>query len=263
MGRTIQVGRFPAVRLANFRQHRLLRYAKNSASASQLLDCCNCVVYAANKSQIEATIRNYYRIIFALVRGTDNRRGLPLELVTYIYRYAGFTSPHLNESLSDHLQCTRFPALSLPPWIHSSEHPKTMNMVLLSSQISAQELRALGKMEIVAKRSPGSRRRMPRGHWNNFFIKIHRQADSNSNPESGKDLSEMTWPCFEVTSKGKGDQRRATIDQSHEIWDYFQPGDRIEVVHDDYIWNIPEQNYEVVIRVWDLWESSSNVLALA
>ncbi|KAG9076045.1 hypothetical protein FRC06_009744 [Ceratobasidium sp. 370] len=137
-----------------------------------------------------------------------------------------------------------------------------MNMVLMSGQISAQALRPLGKVEIVAKRARGCQRRASRGHWNNFFIKIHRQADSNSNPEFGKDISEMTWPCFEATSKGRTDQRRAIIDQSHEIWEYFQPGDRIEVVQNDYVWNIPEHGYEVVIRVWDLWEPSPNVLAL-
>ncbi|KAG8715148.1 hypothetical protein FRC08_010934 [Ceratobasidium sp. 394] len=262
MCRTIQ--RTPAAITASFKQRRMSRYGSSSASASHTPECCNgLATIAADESQIKTSIHSYYRVIFALARGAGRRRGLPLELVTYIYRYAGFTSPHLNQSLSDHLQCTRFSPLSLPSSFRKSKRPKTMNMVLMTSQVSAQALRALGKVEIVAKRSPGSRRRMPRGHWNNFFIKIHRQADSNSNPESGKDLSEMTWPCFEPTSKGKSDQRRAIIDQSHEIWDYFQPGDRIEVVHDDYIWNIPEQSYEVVIRAWDLWEPSSNVLALA
>ncbi|KAG8738277.1 hypothetical protein FRC10_007077 [Ceratobasidium sp. 414] len=249
--------RFPALR-------RMSRYANSSTSTLAPPECCNRVVYTiADGSWIEATIRNYYRIVFALLRGSSSRRGLPLELVTYICRYAGFTSLHLNKSLSDHLQCQRFQSLSLPSWVRKSERPKTMNTVLVSGQISAQTLRTLGKVEIVATRSRGCRRRAPRGHWNNFSIKIRRQAGPNSNAEFGQDISEMTWPCFEAASKGRTDQRRAIIDQSHEIWDYFQPGDRIEVAQNDHIWNLPEHGYEVVIRVWDLWGPTSNVLALA
>ncbi|KAG9076490.1 hypothetical protein FS749_011739 [Ceratobasidium sp. UAMH 11750] len=263
MTRITQVNDFE-YHFVQYEQRRMSRYASNEAGAPLRLECCDRSVYITEKSQIEATIRNYYHIIFALVRGTESRRGLPLELVTDIYRYAGFISPHLNQSLSDHLQCKRFQPLSFPAWIRNHGGPITMKMVLMSRQISAQALRALGQVEIVAKRSRNPRPRVAeRGHWDNFFIKIHRQADSSSNPEFGEDSSEMTWPCFETAPKGNSGQRRAIIDQSHEIWDYFQPGDRIEVVQNDYVWNIPEQGYEAVVRVRDLWEPSSNMLSFA
>ncbi|KAG8721328.1 hypothetical protein FRC09_008048 [Ceratobasidium sp. 395] len=251
-----------AAALATYNRRRMLRYAGDKASTSETLKCCDRIVYTTTDQTAAEQLQNYYRIIFALVRGAGPgaRRGLPLELVTYIYRYAGFTSPYLNKPLSDHLKCQRFTPLSLPDWVRKSSVSKTTNMILVTCQISASALQRLGKVEIVAKRARG--RRGNPGHWDNFVIKINRQADSKSHPEADHSISDIEWPCFEGASKKKSDERRLIIDQSHEIWDYFQPGDRLEVGQKDYPWAHPEKLYEVSVRIWDLWEPSSKVLAL-
>ncbi|KAG9122751.1 hypothetical protein FRC07_000736 [Ceratobasidium sp. 392] len=241
----------------------MLRYNSSNADSSDSSKCCDRVVYATGKSPVEE-LRNYYRIIFALARGAGpgGRRGLPLELVTYIYQYAGFTSPNPNKALSDHLRCQRFESIPSPPeWVRKPSFSKVTNMVLLTSSISMQALQALGKVEVVAKRARDRRRASP-GHWNNFVIKINRSVDSQSGSEEHS-VSDIEWSCFEEASKKKSDERRLVINQCHEIWSFFKPGDRLEVGLKDYPWVCPEKHYEVSVRVWDLWEPSPKVLALA
>ncbi|KAG9095580.1 hypothetical protein FRC07_011078, partial [Ceratobasidium sp. 392] len=182
----------------------MLRYNNNSTGSSNASKCCDRVVYATGKSPIEE-LRNYYRIIFALARGAGpgGRRGLPLELVTYIYRYVGFTSPNPNKALSDHLKCQRFKPIPSPPeWVRKLTSSKVTNMVLLTAPISMLALQALGKVEVVAKRARSGCRASP-GYWNRFVIRINRPIGSESDPKKEHGVSDIEWSCFEHASKKK------------------------------------------------------------
>ncbi|KAG8721327.1 hypothetical protein FRC09_008047 [Ceratobasidium sp. 395] len=132
----------------------------------------------------------------------------------------------------------------------------------MTSPVSLSTLRALGQVEILARRVQ-RKHRAERGHWDNFIIRINRQAGSQPSSEEGRDISDIEWPCFAGASKKRRDQRQMIMDRSHEIWVYFQPGDRIEVGLKGRSWVLPEDNYEVSVRVWDLWKPSPEMLALA
>ncbi|KAG8721329.1 hypothetical protein FRC09_008049 [Ceratobasidium sp. 395] len=136
-------------------------------------------------------------------------------------------------------------------------------MVLMTIPMSLSALQTLGRVEILAKRVKGGYW-VERGHWSNFVIKINRQAGSKSSPEEDHDSPNIKWSCFEGSSKKRSDQRQMIMDRSHEIWSYVQPGDRLEVGLKGRSWYyLPEDSYEVSVRVWDLWKPSPEMLALA
>ncbi|KAG9079165.1 hypothetical protein FS749_008766, partial [Ceratobasidium sp. UAMH 11750] len=107
--------------------------------------CCERKIYRSMDSlEALALTRNYYRIVFALLRGSERRPNLPVELVARICQYANFTSPNINKSLSDHRCCLRHRPSPKIMCCFYSPPPPEIYMVLRTGQISRQELRVLG-----------------------------------------------------------------------------------------------------------------------
>ncbi|KAG8771521.1 hypothetical protein FRC12_003556, partial [Ceratobasidium sp. 428] len=57
--------------------------------------------------------------------------------------------------------------------------------------------------------------------------------------------------------------RRRVIDKSHKIWDYFQPGDQLEVAQRGDSWDCQTKGYEVTVCVRNQWEPTPAMLAWA
>ncbi|KAG8778525.1 hypothetical protein FRC12_024938 [Ceratobasidium sp. 428] len=213
------------------------------------------------------TIRNYYRIVFALVRGSDHRPGLPVELVICICKYAGFISPVISRSLSDHMNCPRFPPLpKRNKWL--CEFASVLHKAARTGPLFLPDLRALGEIEIIVQ----SRKALSR-KWASFFVRIHRSATSLEE-EDEPHISELVWPCFDSeTSNLEGEvvapsmpsvERRRVIDKSHGIWDFFQPGDQLEVAQRGETFDFPQvKGFEVIVCVRNQWEPTPAMLALA
>ncbi|KAG8730018.1 hypothetical protein FRC12_020559, partial [Ceratobasidium sp. 428] len=197
------------------------------------------------------TIRNYYRIVFALARGLDHRPSLPVELVICVCRYASFISPVINKSLSDHMNCSRFPDSPRIIRCYAGEPPPPiLNTAVRTGPILLPNLRALGEIAINIWFCGG-----PQWERESFFIKIHPGVTS-SEVINGPNSSEMVWPCFKSENPeigGPGSAFRPSesgqcriIDKSHEVWDHFQPGDQLEVAQRGQTWDFPQnKGFEV------------------
>ncbi|KAG8778526.1 hypothetical protein FRC12_024939 [Ceratobasidium sp. 428] len=218
------------------------------------------------------TIRSYYRIVFALVRGSDHRPSLPVELVISICKYAEFISPVINRSLSDHTNCSRFPCMPRIICCYAGKPPpRILHTAIRTGPLLLPDLRALGEVTITIQFRKSS-------YWEreSFFIKIHRGVTS-SEVINGPNSSEMVWPCFESENlevgghTGPGPAFRAVefsqcriIDKSHEIWDFFQPGDQLEVAQRGESGDLPQnKGFEVTVCVRNRWEPTPAMLALA
>ncbi|KAG8749243.1 hypothetical protein FRC12_013508 [Ceratobasidium sp. 428] len=228
---------------------------------------CEGLQPAIDMTQSLVTIRNYYRIVFALVRGSDHRLSLPVELVICICKYAGFISPVINRSLSDHMNCSRFPPLPKKnKWL--CPFASVLHKAARTGPLSLPDSRALGEIEMTVQS-----RKTLRGQWESFFVRIHRSA-TPSEEEIEPHISELVWPCFDSETPnlegGAGTfsmpsiGRRRVIDKSHEIWDYFQPGDQIEVAQRGETFDYPQtKGFEVTVCVRNRWEPAPAMLALA
>ncbi|KAG9079167.1 hypothetical protein FS749_008768 [Ceratobasidium sp. UAMH 11750] len=239
------------------------------------LECCERKVYSAMDSlEALALTQNYYRIVFALLRGSERRPSLPVELVTRICQHINFISPNINKSLSDHRCCLRHrPKPRIKRCVYPIS-PPTINRVLQTKQISRSELRVLGGVEVLVETVDSPCWDVAPDDWEKFFIKIHRQGGPSS-ARTGLDTPEMVWTCFEPkdakleyphnqrSDRPTGLKCRCIIDLSHEIWNILQPGDHFEVALIGHKWDNPEDNYEVVIRMLNRWEPSSAMLAFA
>lgn len=58
------------------------------------------LVDSKHRASAYATLKGYYHAVFALIRGDSHRPRLPLELVVYIFRFAGLPLPYPDRDLS-------------------------------------------------------------------------------------------------------------------------------------------------------------------
>ncbi|KAG8771520.1 hypothetical protein FRC12_003555 [Ceratobasidium sp. 428] len=130
------------------------------------------------------------------------------------------------------------------------------------------DLRELGQIEITVQSHQVSPWK-----WESFFVRIYRGAllpEEDDKPH----IRELVWPCFDFeTPESKGEVvpfslpsigQRSVIDKSHEIWNYFQPGDQLEVAEREETWDFPQTKaFEVTVCVRNRWEPTPAMLALA
>ncbi|KAG8778530.1 hypothetical protein FRC12_024943 [Ceratobasidium sp. 428] len=216
---------------------------------------------AINIMQRLDIIRNYYRVMFTLIRGSDHRSSLPVELVICICKYAGFTSPVVNKSLSDHMNCPRFPRKTRIVYSHIGPPPLVLHTAIRIGPFSQVDVRAVGEITVAIQSFKASY-----WQWKNFFVKIHRDAISSEIE------NELVWPCFEsqnsifgtpVVFGPVGSNQCRIIDKSHEIWDFFQSGDQFEIAQMGEPREVPQERFEVVVRVRNWWEPTPAMLSLA
>lgn len=105
------------------------------------------VLDTAGRIDAYTILANYYRVVFALVRGDASRPRLPLELVIYIIRLAEFSLPHPSRDLSSLLKWKScWPDGSSPEIEFMSVR---LVPLLKSAPLSQDDLQNISRVEIV------------------------------------------------------------------------------------------------------------------
>lgn len=97
----------------------------------------------------ETVLRGYYHVVFALLRGSPQRPGLPLELVIYVCRLACFSQPNPSKESSAH---RIIPGLDMPP--KNYRRPPVPYTILQSGPLTKPHGGGSGidRLEILVKR---------------------------------------------------------------------------------------------------------------
>ncbi|KAF8601904.1 hypothetical protein BDV93DRAFT_584687 [Ceratobasidium sp. AG-I] len=214
----------------------------------------------------EASLANYYRVVFALIRGDINRSPLPFELAIYTIQLARLASPYPSRALSGLLTWhLNRPAVYMDA-IARNSHEKLVPL-LKTKPLSSDALRAVSKVKVVMKfiENPKHYRA---DYWNNFYFRLSERAKDNPKDEPREALS---WPCFEsvtCATRHPDDQllapfepmRRGAIGYDHVIFQYILPGDYLEVMVMTRPVDAPNNYCNAVIRVFETWKPSLEML---
>ncbi|KAF8596648.1 hypothetical protein BDV93DRAFT_548266 [Ceratobasidium sp. AG-I] len=218
--------------------------------------------------------RHYYLIVFALIRGGLGRRRLPLELVDYIWKLAGLRRPYPNKLLSARFVGTRAPPRRYcTTGLWGMGPPKLQSLLKTPPLILRNGCRPFIKQaEIVVRFVSEIERTIRWPEWDRFFIRVSRPNKSQTTIDG---IEEKSWNCFDLTQPPENctsseteeippeAERRAIIDQDHEIWQYVQPGDSLEVAVNSHRVTFPDNRCDAVIRIFERWEPSSAMMRLA
>lgn len=112
-------------------------------SSPRTLKMCS----SAHRKKSRATLENYYRIVFALVRGDSHRPRLPTELVVLICRHADFTCPFPNKELSARRRWTGY----RERYTGSNIDSEQLIPLLKTAPLSMQALRSARMIEMVVQ----------------------------------------------------------------------------------------------------------------
>ncbi|KAF8601906.1 hypothetical protein BDV93DRAFT_225287 [Ceratobasidium sp. AG-I] len=240
------------------------QYSFEELAKSNELDECDSI----DPLNALATLENYYRIFFALVRGHARRVGLPVELAIYIWQYVRFCCPYPDQRLS-----IRYLRRNVPSEATNRSYA-AWKPLMKTPPLLKNDLNSLGRIEIsmnyVQNRegfhdtfrnefqlrvSPQDTERLP------YFVMPHfwRFIKPGTEPESPGPATPVANP----TSQKSDFQQLVTLNLDHEIWDDLIPGDGIEVMVATYSAIVENCGFEGEIRVFKIWEPSYEMLRLA
>ncbi|KAG8793260.1 hypothetical protein FRC12_003330 [Ceratobasidium sp. 428] len=215
--------------------------------------------------RVDDILQGYYLVVFALCRGSNNRSGLPLELVQYICQFAGFIDPRrLAVVIRQPTEFTPIKRLHRCFYMHI---PRRLFSWLRLPVIPPHLSSLIESMEVTTYVSV-------LGRWYNtspdrFIFRIVDGTDPDTF-KTGADGLELTWPCFEgehvefhtCTEDPKRMHRAAKIGPRHEIWSHMGAGDRIEVAVVAYKWEFEHLAYDGHLEMNFWWRPSERMLRL-
>lgn len=103
---------------------------------------------SAHRLSSHATLKRYYRFVFALIRGGPRHPPLPLELVIYLVRLARFPSPYPSRRLSGLLSWR--PSLYKPDYNSGAIRPPMKLVPLLTTApLTSGVLETINKLEVI------------------------------------------------------------------------------------------------------------------
>ncbi|KAF8600671.1 hypothetical protein BDV93DRAFT_525254 [Ceratobasidium sp. AG-I] len=233
-------------------------------------------IYETDQSlDAHSTLRHHYHVVFALIRGGLGRRRLPHELVDYICKLVGLSRPYPSEQLSARFVGTRFPPHRIcGTGLRQMGSPKLQSFLKTPPLSLQNDCRlVIEKAEIVVRfvRELEQIVRYPE-YWNRFFIRVSRP---NGSQKAIDDIEEKSWNCFDLVESSENrtssetpeiapeTERRIIIDEDHEIWQYIQPGDSLELAVKCHHITLPDNRCDAVIRVFERWEPSSMMMRFA
>ncbi|KAF8601910.1 hypothetical protein BDV93DRAFT_558082 [Ceratobasidium sp. AG-I] len=238
-----------------------LSFPASPPPRSDVLNVCD----ATHRVNAQATLENYYHVIFALIRGDTHRPSLPFELAFYVIRLAEFASPYPSKPLS-----------GLRTWRPSTPRftcgtglelvPIKLVPLLKTAPLTKEALQAIIKVEVVVNFLERTEY-YNADYWNKFHIGIHKRDEASKDEALSKSHA---WPCFELVPSEASrpeiqptpfeSMRRSVVDCDHKIWQHIGPGDCIEVSVMTRAVLGPNRFCEAVIRVFETWKPSSEML---
>ncbi|KDN49261.1 hypothetical protein RSAG8_01963, partial [Rhizoctonia solani AG-8 WAC10335] len=108
-----------------------------------------------------------------------------------------------------------------------------------------------------------------RVNWRNFSLRLVSPANRKG-AKSRYDDSPLSWPCFTHNSNlppdaepQPSDPGAMVVDKSHELWDWIEPGDWLEVtVRAHYSWELASFRMDGALWVFKDWEPSAAMFQL-
>ncbi|KAH7343216.1 hypothetical protein B0J17DRAFT_641468 [Rhizoctonia solani] len=242
------------------------------ASSEQLP---NSELLPISEEDAEVLLRTYYTSVIAL-------RHLPPELILHICQLAGFTSPwpDTDSSTTVRHKPSRFQrsvfrtseANKIVPWIRTSPIPRNTANTIQRVEVRAYShapypaSKAVGSIYFNPLSSGTSQRRV---FWRNFGLRVVSPANRKQ-AKSRHDDSPLSWPCFTHNPNlppdaepQPSDPGPMIIDKSHEIWEWIEPGDWLEVtVRAHYSWELASFRMDGALWAFKDWEPSAAMFQL-
>ncbi|CAE6382057.1 unnamed protein product [Rhizoctonia solani] len=209
--------------------------------------------------ETEAVLYLYYTTVKALALASISRPGLPIEIILYICQLANFTNPWPNKSMYTEVVFDRG-AADIPVALGSSNEirpwlctPPFSPSILKKSW---QFVPCIHPAEPVMSRTHAFRP-------DELVIRII----SDGLPYQYKtdlDGKELAWRYLTSSIAHEPVAPLRMFDQHHEIWQWIEPRDRIEIAVDAAGWYFPNIRSEwgVSLQVYTLWEPSEAMLGL-
>ncbi|KAL5633555.1 hypothetical protein ACGC1H_003893 [Rhizoctonia solani] len=210
--------------------------------------------------ETEAVLYLYYATVKALARASTSRPGLPIEIILYICQLANFTNPWPNKPMYTEVAFDRGatetpnaplgPSNEIRPW-------------LCSPPLSPSILRKAWQVEPCIHPAQPIMSRTHAFRPDELVIRI----PSDSFPYQYRvdlDGKELTWRYLTSRIAHEPVTPLRMLDHHHEVWQWLEPGDRIEVAVDAAGWYFPNIRSEwgVSLRIYTLWEPSEAMLSL-
>ncbi|KAH7326824.1 hypothetical protein B0J17DRAFT_680800 [Rhizoctonia solani] len=215
----------------------------------------------SSSPETEATLHLYYTTVKSLALASISRPGLPVEIIIYICQLANFTNIWPNKSMYAEVAFDREATAAESPIALGSSNeirPWLCTPPLLPS--------ILRKACLVEPCIHPSEPMMSRTHAfrpDELVIRIQTGTcpDQYKTDMNGK---EFTWRYLTSQISHEPAAPLREFDQHHEIWQWLEPGDRIEVAVEAAGWYFPNIRSEwgASLRVYTLWQPSEVMLAL-
>lgn len=200
----------------------------------------------------ETLLRTYYTSIIAL-------RNLPPELILYICELADFISPWPDQISA----ITRHKPSRFQKTTFRTSEPNKIVPWFRTQPISAEAYNLIQRVEVRAYSHAPYPRRVC---WRNFSLRLVSPANRKQ-PKVRYDDTPLSWQCFahnpELPPDAEpqpGDPGRMILDKAHEVWEWFEPGDWLEVtVRAHYSWELASFRIDGALWIFKWWKPSATM----
>ncbi|KAF8705434.1 hypothetical protein RHS03_05687, partial [Rhizoctonia solani] len=210
-------------------------------------------------SETETLLRLYYTTVKALALSSLSRPALPVEVILCICQLAGFVDPWPNRSLYAEVAFDRGA-------VDTSIESGSSNEIrpwLCSPPLSSLFLKKAWRAEPCIHPAEPVMSRTHAFRPDELIVRIARDP-FNRGYKTDSEGRELGWKYLTTGTARQPITPLRTFDHCHEIWEWIEPGDSIEVAVDAAGWYFPNIRSEwgVSLRIYTLWEPSEAMLRL-
>ncbi|KAF8597225.1 hypothetical protein BDV93DRAFT_527595 [Ceratobasidium sp. AG-I] len=207
----------------------------------------------------EMALRTFYMALKALMPTSPSCLGLPIELVLYIFQLAEFTCPWPDKSLYTKVESDR----ELAGKILACNAMESTRSWLRTPPIPGRSLRSIWRVE---PRIHPAEPVMSRTHAfkpDELLIRIATGSGPSFQYRKRQDGAELFWLCRTKRNTVLTESLQE-LDYRHEVWQWLEPGDRLEIAVEASSWHFPNVRSEwgVSLQIFTLWEPSAVMLSL-
>ncbi|CAE6370569.1 unnamed protein product [Rhizoctonia solani] len=206
-----------------------------------------------------ASLHLYYTTVKALALPSISRPALPVEIIIHICQLIGFIDPWPNRSVYTEVAFDR----GATDTSTASDSSNEIRPWLCTPPLSPSLLKKVWKAEPCIHPAEPVMSRTHAFRPDELVIRIAR-GSSTYNYKADSEGKQLTWRYLTTRIAHEPVYPLRIFDHRHEIWEWLEPEDRIEIAVDAAGWYFPNIRSEwgVSLRVYTLWEPSETMLRL-
>ncbi|CEL56440.1 hypothetical protein RSOLAG1IB_07827 [Rhizoctonia solani AG-1 IB] len=208
----------------------------------------------------EASLRLYYTAVKALALASASRPGLPVEIILNVCQLAGFANPLPNGSVYTEVMFDRGATNTPMALVDSSNEIRPW---LCTPPLSPSLLKKVWQAEPLIHPAEPVMSRTHAFRPDELVVRIAK-GPFGCNYKTDSDGKRLTWRHLTTRISREPAYPLRIFDRCHEIWEWVEPGDRIEIGVDAAGWYFPNIRSEwgVSLRIYTAWEPSETMLRL-